>query len=1334
MFTDEDQLLADALQQANILTPDDIEKAKQVQEKFGGAWTLREVLLARRLVDEDQLARVEDGGATAGESSDDSAGTLLLGDEPADGNTPDTLITGEEAGTLITDETAPGGKDEATLIGDPPPVGEDEATLADSPPAGGDDEATLIGDPPPAGDDEATLADAPPAGGDDEATLISGGAGVSEDDPTFVSGDQIAGAPPKGDEESETLITEPSQAATPPPDVDDEDMETMLHVKESLEDAETMMSEGTSAPTEADLDDGATMVTEVKLSPEDESLEDEIFAAICIEMGIATDEEIIAAREKQMDRRKAGEPHRLGALLVDEGVLEHDQVSKILQTQYTRVLACPKCGKRTTATDTSPGTLCACSRCAAEMSVPDGTAEISQIQVKEYLEYKSRGPISVSSVDQAADRSSGAAKMIGTTIGGCKITKKLGEGGMGAVYKGEHETLRRESAIKILPAAYANNPTLVARFFREARAAGKIRHPNIVEVYNVGQDAGLHFIEMEYVKGKSVKQMMDDGDLKKEDGTINLDECIRIMKDTAIGLVAAHTADVIHRDIKPDNIMVNLEGRVKIADFGLARSVEGESMDLTKTGQIMGTPTYISPEQADAAKTDQRTDIYSLGATFYHLVTDEKPFTGDSPMVILLKHINEEPTPPDQYNPDLAPSLVSIIDKMMAKRLDQRYQTMNEVIKDIESFQGGATISYKIKKKKKFPVKRVAAAILIAFASVVGIFMWKVGQISGEERQATAIYNEAEDIWQDGVGILDDAYAKVQEALALYADLEVASNLKIEIEMERSYRAAMDPARKAFEKKDWSVAKDSLRRAAGFKRTEEVDEKLAIAVFEEKFEQGVDEAGRGLYGPAIATFTDALKLPKTPDQEQRADAAMKTAVVSLNNQNFDTYIKAARVALSKAQLEDARKSLVEAVKIFPNREEVTTLETDINARAKTIRVEREFREAFLNGANSLGNQDYASAITFFEDCQDHLNKAPTLKEPLAEEIADLERKLRTANYGLQMEDGRKAEEKVGKSWKTSMRHYKAALEFATDPEKRNTNRSIYNLGLKAAEEAWEIKDLDEANLALDDALNARPGDEDATALKTEVKRFSLTPEGMVYIPGGRFNAGTQHEDLTKKNPLRVRTVVKPYYMDDNEVTNRQFKEFIDDGGYEKEEFWDKKGWAERDRFKVTDKSAHGPKAWPTAGQYGGYHDNPVLGVTWYEATAYARWAGKRLPSDDEWEFAAGYDPVTRKKRDFPWGSEWNNRLGNFAAREAVSVARFKSQDVSPWGCYNMGGNAMEWTDTWDPKKKSTKPGSLRGGSFMTANTSLHAMTTNVRSSRSLSRNPAVGFRCAQDVE
>ncbi|MCZ6602886.1 MAG: protein kinase, partial [Planctomycetota bacterium] len=650
MFTDEDQLLADALQQASILTPDQIEKAKQVQEKFGGAWTLREVLLARRLVNEDQLALVEDGGAAAGASSDDSAGTLMLGDDPEEGKDPGTLITGEEAGTLITDETAPGGDDEATLIGDAPPAGADEETLADGPPSGGDDEATLIGDAPPAGDDEATLADDPQAGGDDEATLISGGDGASED--------------------SETLITAPSQAATPPPDVDDQDMETMLHVKESLDDAETMMSEGTTAPTEADLDDDATMVTEVKLSPEDESLEDEIFAAICIEMGIATDEEIIAARDKQLDRRKAGEPHRLGALLVDEGVLEHDQVSKILQTQYTRVLACPKCGKRTTATDTSPGTLCACSRCAAEMSVPDVTAEISQIQVKEYLEYKSRGPISVSSVDQAADRSSGAAKMIGTTIGGCKITKKLGEGGMGAVYKGEHETLRRESAIKILPAAYANNPTLVARFFREARAAGKIRHPNIVEVYNVGQDAGLHFIEMEYVKGKSVKQMMDDGDLKKEDGTINLDECIRIMKDTAIGLVAAHTADVIHRDIKPDNIMVNLEGRVKIADFGLARSVEGESMDLTKTGQIMGTPTYISPEQADAAKTDQRTDIYSLGATFYHLVTDEKPFTGDSPMVILLKHINEEPTPPDQYNPDLAPSLVSIIDKMMAKRLD----------------------------------------------------------------------------------------------------------------------------------------------------------------------------------------------------------------------------------------------------------------------------------------------------------------------------------------------------------------------------------------------------------------------------------------------------------------------------------------------------------------------------------------------------------------------------------------------------------------------------------------------------------------------------------------
>ncbi len=269
--------------------------------------------------------------------------------------------------------------------------------------------------------------------------------------------------------------------------------------------------------------------------------------------------------------------------------------------------------------------------------------------------------------------------LVGKVIGGCRIVKKLGEGGMGAVFLAEHTRLKRQSVIKVIPAHLSSNKQLIARFQREAQAAAVIQHPNVVNVFNVGDENGVHFIEMEYVDGDGLDSLM------KKKKIIPQMDAVRIIKEACKGLNEAHKHGIVHRDIKPDNIMLTRKGQVKIADFGLARASSGDA-ELTKVGQILGTPAYMSPEQCQGKPTDHRCDIYSLGATFYAMVTGKRPFTGSSVMEIMQKHIDEQPISPREYNPDLSIQVAKIILTMMAKKLEDRYQSGEEIVEALDQF------------------------------------------------------------------------------------------------------------------------------------------------------------------------------------------------------------------------------------------------------------------------------------------------------------------------------------------------------------------------------------------------------------------------------------------------------------------------------------------------------------------------------------------------------------------------------------------------------------------------------------------------------------------------
>jgi eukaryotic-like serine/threonine-protein kinase len=262
-----------------------------------------------------------------------------------------------------------------------------------------------------------------------------------------------------------------------------------------------------------------------------------------------------------------------------------------------------------------------------------------------------------------------------------EVEELLGQGGMARVFRGTDRVLNRKVAVKVLSPQFAGDDQFVARFRREAQAAAALNHPNIVSVYDTGDQSDVHYIVMEYVEGRTIR------DVIREEGPLHPQRGTEIAQAVGRALAAAHQAGLVHRDIKPGNIMLTREGEVKVMDFGIARTATGDP--LTQTAAVLGTASYLSPEQAQGSAVDARSDIYSLGCVLYEMLTGRPPFTGDSPVAIAFKHVREDPVPPGRLNLDVPSSLEAVVMKAMAKNPDNRYQTADELREDLERVAAG---------------------------------------------------------------------------------------------------------------------------------------------------------------------------------------------------------------------------------------------------------------------------------------------------------------------------------------------------------------------------------------------------------------------------------------------------------------------------------------------------------------------------------------------------------------------------------------------------------------------------------------------------------------------
>ncbi|MGE3854174.1 MAG: protein kinase, partial [Planctomycetota bacterium] len=326
--------------------------------------------------------------------------------------------------------------------------------------------------------------------------------------------------------------------------------------------------------------------------------------------------------------------------------------------------------------------------------------------VEESIDDDDSAPMLIGAVTTATGAEKGDA-WIGKVVGRCRLKRKIGQGGMGSVYLALHEVLERDRAVKLLPRKVAGDRKAADRFIQEARLTARLEHPNILAVYDVGQEHDNFFIVMQFADGGSLSRLL------RKRGRLRFSYALRMAEQIASGLECAHNMDVVHRDVKPDNIMLMTDGTAKVGDFGLAKNT-GFGADITQAGLIMGSPAYMSPEQCDGRDVDHRSDIYSLGITLFQMICGRRPFQGATPLAMMLMHQSEDAPPPSSVIPELPPYVDELVLRMLEKDKHDRQQNMGEVLADIRA----ALRRYEAEKPMRVALRRATADTLFGLVAL----------------------------------------------------------------------------------------------------------------------------------------------------------------------------------------------------------------------------------------------------------------------------------------------------------------------------------------------------------------------------------------------------------------------------------------------------------------------------------------------------------------------------------------------------------------------------------------------------------------------------------------
>lgn len=979
-----------------------------------------------------------------------------------------------------------------------------------------------------------------------------------------------------------------------------------------------------------------------------------------------------------------------------------------------KFFTCPKCLTRNDVTDVSPGQSFKCRKCDATVVL-----KLPEVQT-----------------------------LVGQVLGGCRIIEEVGRGGMGAVYKAHHIALNKTVALKVLPPELSMNKAYVERFIREARAAAQLEHPNIVQVFNVGQERGLYFIVMQFVEGESAMDKIIRGELSPQEALDIILQCSR-------GLMAAEEKGILHRDIKPDNILITSDGVARIADFGLARPLVSD--EVTSARSIIGTPHYMSPEQVDGSLLDVRSDIYSLGATFYHLLTGKPPFDAPSPLSVLIMHKERALTPPSKVKPGIPVDYDVVVMRMMAKKPEDRYQNVRSLIEELVALKEGKPVASSeevetmmvVKEEMPPPEEVVAPPIQIRRPSpeeqpargvpigrYASYFVWCLilaGMLAGayyairhigsrrskppEETKASAeqqrrleiakkAFEDAEKLALQYPGSYTRIAEKYRQVAERFSDTEFGSRARTK----------------------WAYYLDKKRKEVQNALTAlnaSIEELIKTEKFTEALERIADFKQR---------YQDAKELiQKAPSPDRVLEGATKRADELIKK--ADQLLAEGKIAEASALLDRIRGWKLEVVK--PQEEKLSKL-IESRRRASLLSAYGEF----ISETDPLVEEfKFTQALSV---AKKHLARSPPpeVRSLILKRIEDInllnsgfrrfvtelsKKKGRFISMPDIITRGTIGVKLVGVSLRTVV-WFEAGMEERRDEKEWHAVTPLQLL--KLLRTAFEPEQAEEhlfvATLLFERGLASEAFRHFETASKADsnfaerIRDYLWRDAGrMVYVPAGQFIMGNTVKagGLKDEEPEAKRTL-PGFFIDKFEVSNADYARFV----------------------KAT--GAKPPRGWKGDAYPPGTGELPVTSIDHDEAESYARWAGKRLPLEEEWEKACrGADG-----RLYPWGFDFftdkmskscpvNVKVGKRAPTLLPVYALPGGRSV--YGCYNLLGNACEWTGSFYqgyPDCPSNIPVRrdiyvARGGSYLTEPEECRASRRFPFHFRSYA--PELGFRCTR---